>query len=174
MGCIGAKKLLEDGRVRPRCAVVGEPTQLVPMRAHKGYVTLDVEVHGVEAHSSLPSMGASAIVAAARLMGEVQEVERQLALEQSDPLFTPPHTTFNIGLVEGGKARNIIPGLCRFSLEWRPIPGQGERRGLELVEAAARRLEAESGARIRVAFSPMRVDKGAVTPPDDVACRWGS
>ena len=163
-GCWGAKKLLEEGQVRPRFAIDGEPTSLVPIRAHKGYAAVDVELSGLEGHSSYPELGASAVHAAARLVADLTgRVQAELA-QLRDPLFAPPHTTYNVGMVEGGKARNIIAGRCRFTLEWRPIPDQDPRLGLRLFEEAAARVEAESGGRIKVAHTPMRLDGAAVTP----------
>lgn len=171
-GCWGAKKLVEEGRVRPRFAIDGEPTSLAPIRAHKGYAAVDVEVSGVEGHSSYPDLGASAIHAGARLVADlVGRVQDELARLQ-DPLFSPPHTTFNVGMIEGGTARNIIADRCRFTLEWRPVPGQDPGLGLGLLEEAAARVEAGSAGRIRVAHTPMRVDEAAVTPADAEIVRF--
>jgi len=172
VGCWGAKKLVEEGRLRPRVAIDGEPTSLVPIRGHKGYAAVDVEVVGLEGHSSYPDLGASAVHAGARLIAEVVgRVQAELARSQ-DPLFAPPHTTYNIGVVEGGKARNVIAGRCRFTLEWRPIPGQDPQLGLRLFEGVAAQVEAESGGRIRVAHTPMRLDQAAVTPVDAEVVRF--
>jgi acetylornithine deacetylase/succinyl-diaminopimelate desuccinylase-like protein len=139
VGCWGAKKLMHEGVLRPRHAIVGEPTELVPVRAHKGYAAVDVTVSGVEGHSAFPDVGASAIQAAGKLLAEVERIEEEMKDEQ-DALFAPPWTTFNVGLIRGGKARNILAGECVFSLEWRPIPGQDPERALRLFDAAAARL----------------------------------
>jgi acetylornithine deacetylase len=164
--------LLSDSTLRPRYAIDGEPTSLVPVRAHKGYAATDVLVTGVEGHSSYPDLGASAVHAAARLIAEVTtRLQRELE-KLRDPLFAPPHTTFNVGQVAGGKARNIIAGQCRFTLEWRPIPGQDPRLGLRLFEEEAARVEAEYGGRIRVAHDPMRLDEAAVTAADAELVRF--
>ncbi len=173
VGCQGAKLLLHEGRVRPRHAIVGEPTTLAPVRAHKGYCAVDVTVTGAEGHSAFPDVGASAVHAGARLVTDVVErLQAELAREGSDPLFAPPHTTFNVGVIQGGKARNVLAGSCSFTLEWRPIPGQDPGRGLELFEAAARRVEARGGGGIRVRHTPMRVDKAAITPPEAEVVRF--
>jgi acetylornithine deacetylase len=172
VGCWGAKRLLSDPVLRPHQAIDGEPTGLVPVRAHKGYAATDVVVTGVEGHSSYPDLGASAVHAAARLIDEVVgRLQRELEALR-DPLFAPPHTTFNVGQVSGGKARNIIAGQCRFTLEWRPIPGQDPRLALRLFEQAAARVEADHGGRIRVAHDPMRLDDAAVTAPDAAIVRF--
>ena len=166
VGCWGAKKLVELGLPRVERAIVGEPTRLGPVRANKGYCAIDVEVTGVEGHSAYPDVGASAIHAASRLMHDLLERVQKGLEQDADPLFHPPWTTLNVGLIEGGKARNILAGTCSFSLEWRPVPGQPPERVLRLFEAAARRLEEGSGGKVKVAHTPMRVDAAAVTPAD--------
>ncbi len=163
VGCLGAKQALAEGRVRPRHAIVGEPTGLVPVRAHKGYCAVEVEIGGVEGHSAYPGVGASAIHAAGRLLAELEEIGAVLQ-EPPDPAFDPPYTTWNVGVIQGGKARNIIAGQCRFSYEWRPLPGQDPRRALALLEEACRRLVAAGGGRVTAAVGPLRSDAAAVTP----------
>ena len=171
VGCTGAKMLLREGRLSPRHAIVGEPTSLVPVRAHKGYCAIDVTVTGVEGHSAFPDVGASAIHAAGRLLAEIERIQQEMKDEQ-DPLFAPPWTTFNVGLIHGGKARNILAGECTFSLEWRPIPGQDPERALRLFDAAAERVAAGGGKGLAVRRTPMRLDEAAVTPPDADVVRF--
>jgi acetylornithine deacetylase len=172
VGCQGAKALAHEGRIRPARAIIGEPTRLVPVRAHKGYCAVDVTVTGVEGHSAFPDVGASAIHAAVRLVTEIERIQAKLAAEDSDPLFSPPHTTFNVGVIHGGKARNVLAGDCFFTLEWRPLPAQAPDRALEMVDAASRALEEASGGKLRVARTPLRVDPAGVTPPDAEVVRF--
>jgi acetylornithine deacetylase len=171
VGCTGAKMVQAEGRVKPRHAIVGEPTRLVPVRAHKGYCAIDVTVTGVEGHSAFPDVGASAIHAAGRLLAEIERLQEEMKDEQ-DRLFSPPWTTFNVGLIQGGKARNILADRCTFSLEWRPIPGQDPERALRLFDAAAERVAAASGPGIAVAHTPMRLDLAAVTPAEAEIVRF--
>jgi acetylornithine deacetylase len=171
VGCLGAKRLLAEGRVHPRHAIVGEPTSLVPIRAHKGYCAVEVIIEGVEGHSAYPDVGASAIHALGRLWAEVEAIGAELRRE-ADPAFFPPHTTWNVGVVRGGKARNIIAGECRFTYEWRPLPGQDPRRALRLLEEACERLEAAEGGKISVEIAPLRTDAAAVTPPEADVVRF--
>src|SRR5262249_30595265 len=123
VGCLGAKRLLDERAAAPRVAIVGEPTRLIPVRAHKGYCLAEVEVRGLEAHSAFPELGASAIRGAAEVLRRLDDAQAELAQER-DPLFSPPYTTLNVGLIQGGKAKNVVPGSCTFTVEWRPIPGQ--------------------------------------------------
>src|SRR5512133_1688641 len=148
IGCLGAKRLLAEGRVHPRHAIVGEPTRLTPVRAHKGYCAVEVTVTGLEGHSAYPEVGASAIHAVGRLFPELERIGAELAAD-GDPAFEPPFTTWNVGVIAGGKARNIIAGECRFTYEWRPIPGQDPRRALRSVEEACARLAGASGGKLR-------------------------
>jgi acetylornithine deacetylase len=135
VGCIGAARLIESGLFRPRRAIVGEPTSLRPARAGKGYCLAEVTVFGQEAHSALPHKGKSAIYRAARLITAIEEFSSHLS-EQQHGFFNPSFTTVNIGTVQGGTAKNIIPGQCSFQLEWRPIPGQAT----DAVPAAVSRI----------------------------------
>jgi len=171
VGCLGAKQALAEGRVHPRHAIVGEPTSLVPVRAHKGYCAVEVEIGGVEGHSAYPEVGASAIHATGRLFAALEEIGAELR-RRPDPAFDPPYTTWNVGVIQGGKARNIIAGQCRFSYEWRPLPGQDPRHALRLLEEACQRLVDASGGRISAAVSPLRTDPAAVTPPEAEIVRF--
>jgi acetylornithine deacetylase len=171
VGCLGAKHALAEGRLHPRHAIVGEPTSLVPVRAHKGYCAVEVELTGLEGHSAYPEVGASAIHAVGRLFAELERIGLEVGREK-DPAFEPPHTTWNVGVIQGGKARNIIAGSCRFSYEWRPLPGQDPRRALRLVEEACQRLVDASGGKLGYAIAPLRTDAAAVTPPEAEIVRF--
>src|SRR5512146_513318 len=171
VGCLGAKRLLAEGRVHPRHAIVGEPTSLTPVRAHKGYCAVEVVIEGVEGHSAYPDVGASAIHGLGRLWADIERIGEELRRD-ADASFAPPHTTWNVGVVRGGKARNIIAGECRFTYEWRPLPGQDPRRALRLLEDACERLEAASGARLSVEIAPLRTDAAAVTPAEAEIVRF--
>jgi acetylornithine deacetylase len=171
VGCLGSKQLLAEGRVHPRHAIVGEPTSLVPVRAHKGYCAVEVRIAGLEGHSAYPDVGASAIHAVGRLWTELEAIGLTLARER-DPEFSPPTCTWNVGVIAGGTARNIIAGECRFSYEWRPLPGQDPRRALRLLEEALQRLSEASDGRIRTEIAPLRADPAAVTPPEAEIVRF--
>jgi acetylornithine deacetylase len=171
VGCLGAKRLLAEGHVHPRHAIVGEPTRLTPVRAHKGYCAVEVVIAGTEGHSAYPEVGASAIHALGRLWPEIERIGEALRRE-ADGAFSPPHTTWNVGVVRGGKARNIIAGECRFTYEWRPLPGQDPRRALRLLEEACERLVLEGGGKLAVEIAPLRTDAAAVTPPEAEIVRF--
>ena len=122
VGCIGTKQLIATNSLRPRRLVIGEPTSLRAARAGKGYCLARITIHGREAHSALPAQGVSAIYGAARLVSALEDFGKQLAME-THPFFEPPYTTLNVGTIQGGSAKNIIPGRADLLVEWRPIPG---------------------------------------------------
>ncbi|HEX5709032.1 MAG TPA: acetylornithine deacetylase [Pyrinomonadaceae bacterium] len=164
VGCLGAKRLADERVFRARHAVVGEPTSLRPMRAGKGYCLAEVVLRGREGHSAYPHLGASAITRAARLVTRVESIAEELKGE-THAAFDPPYTTVNVGLISGGTAKNIIAGECRFTLEWRPIPGQRGERFLELLDREVRALRSadeDFDCEVRV----IRLDSGTETRAD--------
>jgi acetylornithine deacetylase len=135
LGLFGAKRLAAAKPLQARFAIVGEPTSLQPMRAGKGYCLAEVIVSGREAHSAYPAVGASAIFRAAHLLTKIETIAEKLK-EDDHADFDPPYTTLNVGVIRGGTAKNVIPGECRLTLEWRPVPGQDPARTLELLKRA--------------------------------------
>ena len=127
VGCIGVPHLLAKIAAElpsPSIAIVGEPTDMALVNAHKGMATFKTTVTGLEAHSSAPQLGVSAITHAAEIVQFIDRLAREIA--EHGPFhdaFTPPHTTFNIGRVTGGTAVNIIPRQCTVEWEFRLIPG---------------------------------------------------
>lgn len=141
IGCLGAKRLVDAKPLMAKYAIVGEPTSLQPMRSGKGYSLAHVTVRGREAHSAYPQLGASAIFGAARLIEKIETLAGDLKSDAHDA-FDPPYTTLNIGVINGGSAKNVIPGECRFTLEWRTIPGQSSDQVLSRVREAVAELRA--------------------------------
>lgn len=135
LGLIGAKRLAAAQPFSARYSIVGEPTSLQPMRAGKGYCLAEVIVRGTEAHSAYPTLGVSAISRAARLVSRIDRIAKEMEAEEHT-LFDPPFTTVNVGIINGGTAKNVIAGECRFTLEWRPIPSQAADHALNLLKLA--------------------------------------
>jgi acetylornithine deacetylase len=131
VGCLGVSKLIEDIKAAlplPRMVIIGEPTSMQIVNAHKSITALRTVITGKPAHSSQPQRGASAILAAGKLInhiGEMAAAKRGSAPAGSP--FDPPYTTFNVGTVEGGAALNIIPQHCAFSWEFRALPEDDPR-----------------------------------------------
>jgi acetylornithine deacetylase len=169
LGLIGAKHLAAVQALRPRFAIVGEPTSLHPIRAGKGYCLSTITVRGQEAHSAYPAFGASAIFRAARLIKQIEKIAVELRSDQHAD-FDPPYTTLNVGLIQGGTAKNVTAGECHFTLEWRPVPGQESTRVLDLVQEAIA-SERRHDAGFECEFGASRADDGFETPADSSLVR---
>ncbi|KLK92858.1 acetylornithine deacetylase [Microvirga vignae] len=109
----------------PKAVIVGEPTMLEVVDAHKSVLTFTTTVHGAEAHSSKPYLGASAVMTAAEMIGELNRIADEM-MERGDTSgrFDPPYTTVHVGVISGGTARNIISKSCTFHWEFRGLPSQ--------------------------------------------------
>ena len=127
IGCFGAPKLIEavkDTIPRPIAAIVGEPSMMKIVTAHKGISEIRVAVRGVTAHSSQMDKGVSAVMNAGRLIAWLDERLRRFATSQNRADgFKPPYTTVHVGTVHGGTAGNIIAESCDFAWEIRNTPG---------------------------------------------------
>jgi acetylornithine deacetylase len=155
VGCKGMERLLSATNVRIRSAIVSEPTSLRPGIAGKGYGLARVTVLGIEAHSAYPGEGLSAIAIAARFIARIEETYSA----QSDELFDPPRSTVNVGVIQGGSAKNIIAGECSFLVEWRPIPADSPSSMLARLGSLADRMMAEE-PRARIHVESLRAEAG--------------
>ena len=123
----GVRRLIEDldaSQLRPDACIVGEPSLMQPILAHKGRLALNVTVRGMAAHSSEPAKGVNAVHAAAEAVAHVVAEARRFAAE--GPFvegFDPPYTTAHVGTISGGTILNIIPERASFTMEWRVVPG---------------------------------------------------
>lgn len=128
VGCIGVRDLideLEQREVKPLACVVGEPTNMKIVSAHKGMLHTLCSINGSAGHSSLPDQGVNAIGTAAQLINRLQEISEDIKKNGPfDKRFTPPHSTIHVGKISGGVAINIIPDHCEFDYEIRNIPSQ--------------------------------------------------
>ena len=125
IGCLGAPAMIARIAAevpRPAAVIVGEPTSMKVMTAHKGITMMETEVTGHEAHSSQTHRGVSAVMTAARLVSKLDEMARAASDHPSALPFEPPFTTIHVGIIEGGTAANIISRQCRFVWDIRHIP----------------------------------------------------
>ncbi len=126
VGCIGVRRLIERNLgqgIRPAACIVGEPTYMQPVIAHKGKRSFQVRVRGMEAHSSLAPHGVNAVEYAAEIIAFIKQMARAKAADGPfDQMFDVPHTTLHTGTISGGTALNIVPLNCTFEFEFRFIP----------------------------------------------------
>lgn len=126
VGCTGVKPMIEEmGRTipKPRLILIGEPTRMTVVDAHKGGYRFSTEVTGKDAHSSKPQLGVGAIVVASELIAELGRIEERLKARHIDPRFDPPYNSIAVTVIEGGTAQNIVPLHCTFHWGVRALPG---------------------------------------------------
>jgi acetylornithine deacetylase len=109
---------------RPRAVIVGEPTMMQVVDAHKAVATYRTVVTGREAHSSKPALGANAVQGACELVHELYRIGADIAASSgANDRFDPPVSTVHVGTISGGTARNILARECVFHWEFRALPG---------------------------------------------------
>jgi acetylornithine deacetylase len=141
IGCTGVRPMISEfGKTlpKPRMVVVGEPTSMLVVDAHKGPVRWRVELTGRPAHSSMAPLGVNTITYAGRILGELDRIEQELKGAAPNKRFDPPYTTLQVTQIQAGAASNIVPEACWFGWEIRAMPGMDvealEQRVLSFID----------------------------------------
>ena len=153
IGTVGAPSAVQgllSGYARPAAVIIGEPTSMEVVTAHKGVRAFRVVVDGLDGHSSQPQRAANAIAALTRLATFIDDLAEQHRTAAADPRFDPPYTTFNLATIEGGQAINIVPRRAELTFEYRAVPADDSTVIRDAIEAFAReqvlpRLRRETG-----------------------------
>lgn len=128
LGCLGAPDLAKAVAAlprRPAFGIVGEPTGLKVVRAHKGKLSRRVVVTGRGGHSAFPHYTANAAFAAARFAAELADLaDVERATAQPDGDFDPPWTSIHLGSIHAGEALNLVPDRAVLEYEIRSVPGR--------------------------------------------------
>ncbi|EFL81384.1 acetylornithine deacetylase [Actinobacillus pleuropneumoniae] len=119
---LGARTFAQHTHIRPDCAIIGEPTSLKPIRAHKGHVGEAVRITGKSGHSSNPDRGINAIELMHQATGYLMNMRNQLREKYHNDLFKVPYPTMNFGNIHGGDAINRICACCELQFDMRPLP----------------------------------------------------
>ncbi|MEN3261817.1 acetylornithine deacetylase [Sodalis endosymbiont of Spalangia cameroni] len=119
----GASYFARSSQLRPDCAIIGEPTSLTPVRAHKGHLSNAVTVMGQSGHSSDPARGVNAIEVMHEAISQLKLLRDSLQTRYHHPAFVIPYPTMNFGHIHGGDAANRICGCCELHMDIRPLPG---------------------------------------------------
>jgi len=127
VGCIGVGGLLDhlkQAGIKPRLGIIGEPTEMGVVDAHKGGKAYETTVLGLEAHSSQRHLGVSAVETAAELIGELMRIQAEYEARAvpGAERFMPPYSTVHVGTINGGTAGNIMARCCSFHWEQRSLP----------------------------------------------------
>jgi acetylornithine deacetylase len=138
-GCLGIAPLLRDlaeAGIQPDGCVVGEPTSMEMVTAHKGGRVYRCTVHGRAAHSSLTPRGVNAIEYAARVISFIQDLSwREEAQGPRLDGLDVPFSTISTNMISGGNGKNIIPARCEFFFDYRYVPGKPPEEFIEQIRA---------------------------------------
>ncbi len=126
VGCIGVRRLIADivaKGISPAGCIVGEPTGMQLVVAHKGKKAWRCRVRGFEAHSSLTPHGVNAVQIACEIVAWIARRAREFRdAGRQDGAYDVPYTTVHVGTIHGGTALNIVPRDCSFDFEIRHLP----------------------------------------------------
>jgi acetylornithine deacetylase len=179
IGCVGVRRLLDllkDAPVRPRLCIVGEPTLMQAVTAHKGKLGYRVTAHGLEAHSSLAPIGVNAIYMACDLIGEIRKLQSEIAEHGSrDGDYEVAYTTLHVGKIAGGEVMNIVPNRASFDFEIRYLPQDDGEAIFAKIKSAAERIAAASRkvfTQARFEFVELQNYPALNTPVDSEAVRF--
>jgi acetylornithine deacetylase len=137
VGCLGIDRMVDDALTafeKPDFAIIGEPTTMQVVRAHKSINVFRTVVTGQAAHSSQPHRGAGAILAAARIIEHLDRIHRARRAQAGDSGCEPPWTTVQVGKIQGGTAVNILPSHCEFLWEYRGLPDEDPEQIITAME----------------------------------------
>jgi acetylornithine deacetylase len=179
IGCVGVRRLLDllkDAPVKPRLCIVGEPTLMQAVTAHKGKLGFRVTAHGLEAHSSLAPTGVNAIYMAMDLIAAIRKFQEQIAehgLRDGD--YEVAYTTLHVGKMQGGEVMNIVPNRAVFDFEIRYLPEDDARAIVAQIRQAAETIAAtyrDVFADARFDFADLQSYPAMNTPVDSEAVKF--
>ena len=179
IGCVGVRRLLDilkDAPVKPRLCIVGEPTMMQAVTAHKGKLGFRVTAHGLEAHSSLAPIGVNAIYMASDLIGAIRAIQQEIADHGvRDGDYEVAYTTLHVGKIHGGEVMNIVPNACTFDFEIRYLPEDDAQAIVARIKAAAEDIAAGFRgvfAEARFTFTDLQSYPAMNTPVDSEAVKF--
>lgn len=152
---------LQKRKIHAIACVVAEPTELRLVRANKGVLRWKIQTHGVSAHSSKPHLGKNAIVAMAKVIGELETFHQKIG-ERSHPLVGV--STCNIGIIEGGAQVNFVPEKCTITLDQRLLPGETALGVYAEYEALLRKMKNDHPELEVTMSEPLLTDEAMETP----------
>jgi len=163
---IGTERLVEE--VRADAAVVGEPTGLGVLVAHKGFAWIDIETRGVAAHGSMPEKGVDAIAKMGKVLVGIEELQEAVLQRRKHRLVGSP--SIHASTIQGGRELSTYPDHCKLQVERRIIPGEdasGVDAEMKALLASLKESDPKFDGSYRITFvrDPMEVS------PDEEICR---
>ncbi|MBF9001798.1 acetylornithine deacetylase [Vibrio nitrifigilis] len=147
---LGAQHFAKNSPFNPDYCIIGEPTGLTPIYAHKGHMANAVRVTGKSGHSSNPAFGVNAIEIMHEVLYALMQLRDTLVKKYHHPGFEIPHPTLNLGHIHGGDSANRICGCCELHYDVRPLPGMSLDGLNNLLKDALKEVEAKWPDRIQV------------------------
>jgi len=144
VGCLGVRRLLEDlktANIRPALAIIGEPTEMRIVAAHKSGSVIETMVRGREGHSSAPLRGASAVMMAGEFVASLARLGNELMADRDD-FFDPPYTTLQANMISGGTAVNVLARDAKVMWEYRALPDRDAAAIFERAKAQGESIAA--------------------------------
>jgi len=149
----GARFFTKNQHIKPDVAIIGEPTNLVPVTMHKGHMSHRITIHGQSGHSSKPSLGVNAIEIMHQVIGQLMQLKENLARNYSNQAFDVTEPTLNLGAIHGGDNANRICGQCELDIDMRSLPGMADSELILLLSETLKPLAAKYPN--RVSFSEL-------------------
>lgn len=144
----GARQLSMFPDLKPDICVIGEPTDMQPVCAHKGHMSEAIRVVGRSGHSSDPKLGINAIEVMHKVTGKLLTLQSEMRHKYSNAMFAVPEPTLNFGSIHGGDNPNRICACCELQIDLRPLPGMELDDLYQLLNEQLSDLKATSPAQI--------------------------
>jgi acetylornithine deacetylase len=153
----GSRYLLECGRPKADYAIIGEPTAMQPIFAHKGISMMTIKLEGASGHSSDPSLGANALDAMHCVMSELIALREELAASHQNDAFAVNVPTMNLGCMRAGDNPNRICGHAALQIDLRLLPGMDSEAIHEALERRIKAVVANTGVSLQLhkAYPPI-------------------
>lgn len=146
----GARALVDQNKIKARYALIGEPTSLTPIYAHKGIMMERIQVTGQAGHSSNPSLGNNALDAMHAVISELMIFRQKLKANYRDASFVIDYPTMNFGCIHGGDNPNRICGRCELEFDLRALPGMSNQALMAEIAQILPRIEEKTGTIIQL------------------------
>lgn len=147
---LGTRTFIQHAHIRPDCAVIGEPTSLKPVRAHKGHIGKGLRIIGKTGHSSDPTKGINAIELMHEATGYLMQLRNELKQKYHHADFDIPYPTMNFGAIQGGDAVNRICACCELHFDIRPLPNISLTDLDEMLQEKLAPMFAQYGDRLSI------------------------
>lgn len=141
----GARYLLEGGKPQADYAIIGEPTGLKPIWAHKGIAFMTIRLQGASGHSSNPDLGCNALESMHKVMGELIIFRNELGQTHQNPAFEVQVPTMNLGCMHAGDSPNRICGHAELQIDMRLLPGMDSQATIERMRERLEQVNAQCG-----------------------------